>query len=150
MNLDLLAVTAIWSGTVIDGPILIYHDEISFDSNYTTPTVNYSNDPGALVCWSDNHGEARWRRADGMTIYNREEDIQRVQSPEGSLPSLSRLMLDNLVSTDPRHNGLWVCVLWNTILNEYGPDDLLDSFIYVGIYSRNSGESFLFGKAESV
>ena len=126
-----------WNGTVIIGPILIYHDEILLD-NTTVPTVENSDNPGDLVCRSGHHEEASWRRSNGRTVPT-SGDYRQVQSPEGSLPSLTRLStIEDLTSTDPQYNGLWVCVLRNdTVINE---QDLIDNFVYVGIYSRDSGE----------
>ena len=136
---QLVAVSVIWNGTTIDPntPILMYHDEILLDHD-TIPTVGNSNGPGDLVCRSENHEEARWHRPSGVTAPT-SGDYRRVQSPAGSLPSLSRLStIEDLTSTDPQYNGLWVCVLQNdTVINE---QDLIDNFVYVGIYSRNSGE----------
>ena len=130
-------VSVTWNGTVITEPILIYHDEILLDS-MTVPTVENSKDPGDLVCRSGHHEKARWRRSNGATA----PDYRQVQSPAGSLPSLSRLStIEDLTSTDPQYNGLWVCVLRNdTVINE---QDLIDNFVYVGIYSRDDGEFVL-------
>ena len=123
-----------WNGTVITGPIMIYHDEILLDQD-TVPTVENTNDPGDLVCKSGHHKEACWRLSSGMIV----PTSGQVQSSSGSLPSLSQLStIEDLTSTDPQYNGLWVCVLQNdTVINE---QDLIDNFVYVGIYSRNSGE----------
>ena len=132
--------SVIWNGTDITGPTLIYHDEILLDHN-TIPTVENSNGTGDLVCKSENHEEARWRRSNGR-FAPISGDYQRVQSPAGSLPSLSRLStIEDLTSTDPQYNGLWVCVLWNTD-GGLSDQDLIDSFVYVGIYTRNSGELY--------
>ena len=129
----------IWNGTTINPntPILIYHDEILLDHD-TIPTDENSNDTGDLVCRSENHEQARWRRSNGLTV-SISGDYRRVQSPAGSLPSLSRLStIEDLTSTDPQYNGLWFCVLRNnTVINEH---DLNDNFVYVGIYSRDGGE----------
>ena len=127
-----------WNGTRITGPILIYHDEILEDNTNIPPTIENSNDPGDLVCRSGHHEEARWRRSSGVTALI-DGDYHRVQSSPGSLPSLSRLStIEDLTSTDPQYNGLWVCVLQNdTLINE---QDLIDNFVYVGIYSRDSSE----------
>ena len=38
----LFAVSVVWNGTVVTGPILIYHDEITDDLT-TVPTVGNSN-----------------------------------------------------------------------------------------------------------
>ena len=126
---------------MITAPILIYHDEI-LEDHTTIPTDENSNDPGDLVCRSGHHEEARWRRSSGVTAPT-SGDYQRVQSPSGSLPSLSRLStIENLTSTDPQYNGLWVCVLKINASTVDGltDQDLIDSFVYVGIYSRTSGE----------
>ena len=119
-------------------PILIYHDEILLDHD-TIPTVGNSNDPGDLVCRSENHEEAHWRHSNGTIASSTSGEYRQVQSPAGSLPSLSRLStIEDLTSTDPQYNGLWVCVLRNnTVINE---QDLIDNFVYVGIYSRGGGE----------
>ena len=133
--------SVIWNGTTITGPILIYHDEIT-DDEFPEPTVGNSNDPGDLVCRSENHEEARWRRSNG-SVARENGEYRRVQSPAGSLPSLSQLSTkEDLTSTDPQYNGLWVCVLRNTD-GGLSDQDLIDSFVYVGIYSRNSGELYL-------
>ena len=135
------AVSVTWNGTMITGPILIYHDEILLD-NMTVPTIENSNSPGDLVCRSGHHEEARWRRSSGVTA-PKDGDYQRVQSPAGSLPSLSRLStIEDLTSHDSQYNGLWVCILFinASTVDGLSNQDLIDSFVYVGIYSRNSGE----------
>ena len=121
-------VSVIWNGTVIDGPILIYHDEITMD-NDAIPTAENSRESGELVCRSENHEQAHWYHSNEET-----GDYQQVQSLAGSLPSWSQLYIDNLTLNV---NGLWVCALNNTVLIE---QYLIDSFIYVGIYRRNRGE----------
>ena len=123
--------SVIWNGTVIDGPILIYHDEIVFDDD-TPPTAENSSDPGELVCRSEHHEQAYWYHSNGET-----GDYQQVESIAGSLSSSSQLYIDDLMLNDYEFNGLWVCALNNTLLTE---QYLIASFIYVGIYSRSSGE----------
>ena len=129
------AVSVTWNGTMITGPVLIYHDEILLD-NMIEPTVENSDDPGDLVCRSSHHEEARWRRSNGVTVPT-SGDYRRVQSHAGLLPSLSRLS-----TTDPQYNGLWVCVLFinASTVDGLSDQDLIDSFVYVGIYNKNSGE----------
>ena len=118
--------SVIWNGTVIDGSILIYQDEI----DDTPPKVENSSDPsGELVCRSENHEQAHWYHSNGET-----GNYQQVQSLAGSLPSWSKLYINDLTLNV---NGLWACALNNTVLIE---QYLIDSFIYVGIYSRNRGE----------
>ena len=120
--------SVIWNGTVIDGPILIYHDEIVFDDD-TMPTAENSSDSGELVCRSENHEQAYWYHSNGET-----GNYQQVELIAGSLPSFSQLYI---MLNDYEFNGLWVCALDNTLLTEL---NLINSFIYVGIYSRRSGE----------
>ena len=134
----LFAVSVIWNGTVVTGPILIYHDEITDDLT-TVPTVENSNGPGDLVCKSENHEEAGWREPSGFRVPISGNYI-KVESAAG-VPSLSRLSTpidgeeptnDNVVV-----NGLWICQLHNSDI----PDkDILASFNYVGIYNRGDGE----------
>ena len=84
----LFAVSVIWNGTVVTGPILIYHDEITDDLT-TVPTVGNSNGPGDLVCRSENHEEARWRHPRGFSVPT-SGNYRQVESAAG-VPSLSQL-----------------------------------------------------------
>ena len=86
----LFAVSVIWNGTVITGPILIYHDEILLDHD-TISTVENSNGPGDLVCRSENHEEARWCNPNGHNV-PRTGTYRQVDSAAG-VPSLSRLSI---------------------------------------------------------
>ena len=134
----LFAVSVIWNGTVVTGPILIYHDEILLDHD-TVPTVGNSNGPGDLVCRSDNHEEARWRNPNGFNV-PRSGNYRQVDSAAG-VPSLSRLStpIDGEEPTNSNVivNGLWICQVVNSDI----PDqDILANFNYVGIYNRGDGE----------
>ena len=54
-------------------------------------------------------------------------------------PFLAQLStIDSLDLTDPEFNGLWFCGFGGNGVDQ----DAIDSFIYVGIYSRNSGELY--------
>ena len=129
--LYIIAVSVIWNGTVIDGPILIYHDEILLDHD-TIPTVENSNDPGDLVCRSENHEEANWHNSNGFIVpKDTDGNYRQVNSAAGSVPSLSRLSTPNQLIG----NGLWICQVVNA-----GVLNILDSFNYVGIYNRGDGE----------
>ena len=56
-------------------------------------------------------------------------------------PYLAQLStIDYLNTTDSTINGLWICPLGNT--GDIEDQDVIDCFIYVGIYSRNSGELY--------
>ena len=136
--------SATYNGTDITGPMLIYHDEIDSD-NTAVPTDDNSNDPGDLVCRTASIGRTFWRHPIGFSAtLDTNTDFYQVRTPipDSSMftfPFLSQLStIDALDSTDPEFNGLWFCAFGGT-----GDDqDAIDSFIYVGIYSRNSGELY--------
>ena len=137
------AVSLIFNGTNITGPILIYHDEIGSDT--TIPTDENSDDPGDLVCRSASIGRTFWHIPTGDSIPGTTSgDIYNVQTPTSDPqmhPFLARLStIDSLNSTDSAINGLWFCALGFT--GNIEVQDVIDSFIYVGIYSRNSGELY--------
>ena len=125
--------SVIWNGTVITGPILIYHDEITDDLT-TVPTVENSNGPGDLVCRSEYHEEARWRNPNGHHV-PRTGNYRQVDSAAG-VPSLSRLSTPNTL-TGNDINGLWICQVANSNISV---QDILANFNYVGIYNRGDGE----------
>ena len=129
----LLAVSVVWNGTVVTGPILIYHDEILLDHD-TVPTVGNSADPGDLVCRSENHEEARWRNPNGHNV-PRTGNYRQVHSAAG-VPSLSRLSIPNTL-TGNDVTGLWICQVVNSNISD---EDILENFNYVGIYNRGLGE----------
>ena len=133
--------SVVWNGTVVTGPILIYHDEITDDLT-TVPTVENSNGPGDLVCRSENHIEARWREPSGFNV-PRSGNFQQLQVnlSAAGVASLSRLStpIDGEEKTNENVvvNGLWICQVVNSSI----PDqDILDKFNYVGIYNRGDGE----------
>ena len=135
-----MQVSVIWNGTVVTGPILIYHDEIN-DNLTTVPTVGNSNNPGDLdlVCRSENHEEARWRHPRGFSVPT-SGNYRQVESAAG-VPSLSRLSTpidgEEPTKEDLVVNGLWICQVVNSDI----PDqDILANFNYVGIYNRGDGE----------
>ena len=130
-----------FNGTTIAGPILIYHDEIGSDT--TIPTDGNSNGPGDLVCRSESIGRTFWRNPTGSSVLTSTSSafysVRTPQSDPQTYPFLAQLStIDFLDSTDPTINGLWICILGFT--GDIGEQDVIDSFIYVGIYSRNSGE----------
>ena len=134
----LFAVSVIWNGTVVTGPILIYHDEITDDLT-TVPTVGNSNGPGDLVCRSENHEEARWRHPRGLSVPTG-GNYRQVRSAAG-VPSLSRLSTpidgEEPTRNDVIVNGLWICQVVNS---DIPVQDILENFNYVGIYNRGDGE----------
>ena len=132
------------NGTNITGPILIYHDEIF--SNSTIPTDENSNDPGDLVCRSASIGRTFWRNPAGANVpSNTSKDFYNVRTPSSDPqmhPFLARLStMDYPDSNDSTINGLWICPLGGNT-SDIEDEDVIDSFIYVGIYSRNSGELY--------
>ena len=134
----------IFNGTTITDPILIYHDEIG--STYTTiPTDENSDGPGDLVCRSASIGRTFWRDPTGANVpTNTSADFYNVRTPTSdpqAHPFLARLYtIDYLNSTNSTINGLWICPLGFT--GNISVQDIIDNFIYVGIYSRNSGELY--------
>ena len=131
-----------WNGTVITGPILIYHDEIGSDT--AIPTDENSDGPGDLVCRSASIGRTYWRYPNGKAAPYITGDYYQVRTPKSdpqTHPFLARLStIDFLDTTDSTINGLWFCPLGFT--GNIEDQDVIDSFIYVGIYSRNSGELY--------
>ena len=133
----------IFNGTNITGPILIYHDEIGSDT--IIPTDGNSDDPGDLVCRSASIGRTVWRHPTGSSVpSSTSEDFYQVRtlaSDPQTHPFFAQLStIDFLDSTDSTINGLWICFLGFT--GDIEDQDVIDSFIYVGIYSRNSGELY--------
>ena len=123
--------------------MLIYHDEIGSDT--TIPTDENSDGPGDLVCRSASIGRTFWRYPNGYTVStSTSQDFYIVRTPNAdpqTHPFLARLStIDDLNSTDSEINGLWICALGFT--GDIEDQDVIDSFIYVGIYSRNSGELY--------
>ena len=134
-----------FNGTNITGPMLIYHDEIVSD-NTAIPTDANSNGPGDLVCRTASIGRTFWRRPiGGSASHNMNDDFYQVRTPVPdstmfTFPFLAQLStIDTLDSTDSEFNGLWFCVFGATGVVD---QDAIDSYIYVGIYSRNSGELY--------
>ena len=134
------AVSVIFNGTTITGPILIYHDEIGSDT--TIPTDENSNGPGDLVCRSTSVGRTFWRYPSGGNVREgTSEDFYQMRTDPQTYPYLARLYtMDYLDSTDSAINGLWICALGGT--GDISVQDVIDSYIYVGIYNRNSGELY--------
>ena len=129
----------IFNGTTITGPILIYHDELG--SNCTIPTDENSNGPGDLVCRSASVGRTFWRYPSGANVREgTSREFYQMRTPDldpQTYPYLARLYTMNyLDSTDSANNGLWICALGFT--GNISVQDVIDSYIYVGIYSRNS------------
>ena len=143
MCVYIFVVSLIFNGTTITGPILIYHDEIGSDMT-AIPTDENSDDPGDLVCRSASIGRTFWRYPIGPSVSAGGADFNNVRTPSShpqTYPFLAQLYtIDFLDSNDSAINGLWICSL--SYYFNITEQDVINSFIYVGIYSRNSGELY--------
>ena len=137
-----IAVSVVWNGTVINGPILIYHDEILTTATAAVPTHDAIGGAGVLVCSSQTSRTARWRRPNGNNVGTSTTASFRqvISNSTAGLPSLSQLFTPNALSSSSSFivNGLWVCQVFNGAI----PDEqVLAEFNYVGIYRRNDGKT---------
>ena len=115
----IITVSVTWKGSVINGPKLIYQDEI--------------ND-NPLFCASSDQSRVGWHYAGGqlvsttsMTSHYRQE-----RTPTGQIPSKAKLIANrpNDALTSTAGNGLWSCRL-NVGFGVAVP---------VGIYARGGGK----------
>lgn len=125
-----MAVT--WNGTVITGPVLIYHDEILVDA---PNAVIGETTEGALICMSLLNGAtARWHFPNSTTVtlalFGTADIHQIVETGSRDRARLSHPQ-QNLMLTDVDHNGLWTC--------RAGGNDGPET-IPVGLYHRGGGE----------
>ena len=89
-----------WSGTTVNGPVLLYHDEI--------PQRVGSN--GSLLCQSSENTGVAWHLTDGTTVRTATGFTQF----GGFYQTISstRVYLLRSFGFDPssaNHNGLWTC-----------------------------------------
>ena len=115
-----------WNGTIVSGPILIYHDEVLIE-RCPTPLGDL-NRPGSLVCRSEEPGLLQWHcpfRCTGTFILKR--------SSPGQVPNVIQNVrrVEDPTITDPDFNGLWNCRL-NRERN---------GSLYVGLYARGGGKA---------
>ena len=144
----LTAVSATWNGEEITGPKLIYHDEIRVDPGLPF-SLGDANTDGALFCESRGRPRASWRRADGATFLDSNNDgyfpsdiLHQLRTTATSVPSLARLsrVRDNMDLRQPHQNGLWTCR--TQVVPAEGPEGLqtvLSSFVFVALYRRGKG-----------
>ena len=127
-----------WNGTIVTGPILIYHDEILADPTDSVPINDTAQ--GILICTSVNtSGLASWHLPSNTAVPNTVAHIegfyQKLTLDFMSLALRSRYRLtrsqQNLMLTDADHNGLWTC---------RGNNDTQHVPIPVGLYYRGGGE----------
>ena len=120
-----------WNGTLVTGPILIYHDELRLDGN-DNPMLGDVNGPGALVCRSESRPLAQWRMTTGMMVQDTGGDINQIQTDTQATPSFSRLSRGTTNSPPENFDGLLICRV-NTLSD---PRDVFANFSYIGFYNR--------------
>ena len=132
-----IPVTVTWNGTLVTGPILIYHDELRLDGN-NNPMLGDLDGPGALVCRSQTQEGAFWRNTAGETIPATDEpgglpnDINVIRNGPTDVPSFSRLSRGT--TTSPAGNlfdGLLLCRVFH-----FNVPDVIANYRYVGLYNR--------------
>ena len=142
--LILLFLCAVWNGTTLTGPTLIYHDELILDGTNPPPLlIGDVNRPGALVCRSETQPRVGWRNSGNGFFFDtisRTGTIQQIRNDAAAVPNLSKLSCGTTdVETNPAFNGLFIC--WVNVLSG-DPDSALDNSVYVGIYARGGGETW--------
>ena len=128
-------VTVTWNGTLVTGPILIYHDEVRLDGN-DNPMLGDVDGPGALVCRSQTRPLAHWRNTDRAIVQETGGDINQIQTDEQATPSFARLSRGT-TNTPENFDGLLTCRV-NTM------GDGADTFYnlnYIGFYNRLPGKN---------
>ena len=111
-----------WNGTTVDGPELIYHDELLLTTNDTITDVD---GPGRLVCRSALSSTLTWHLTDSRPVLVEGMGMFRQTRQTGS-PSLSRLSTTlSALRTEPLTNGLWFC-----------DSDVESTRVYVGLFAR--------------
>lgn len=137
------AVSVTWNGTAITAPVLIYHEEVLADPEPPYLLGDDLNRTGALVCRSESRTRAAWRYTDGeffddVTIrMNPRGGYQQIRSDNVTVPSVSRLSRVSPTAAN-EINGLWTCRV--QVIDEDGLQDVLDNFVFVGLYHRGEGE----------
>ena len=131
--------TVTWNGTLVTGPILIYHDEVRFDGN-DNPMLGDLDGPGALVCRSQTRPRAHWRRASGAFFNNTDQehlaDINQIQNGRLDVPSFARLSRGTNTSSTDNYDGLILC---RADARGDPPDVLAANYIFIGFYNRAPG-----------
>ena len=117
----IITVNVTWKGSVINGPKLIYQDEM--------------ND-NPLECVSSSQAQVGWHYAGGQFVSTTSmtNHYRQKRTATGEIPSRANLIAvrPNDPLTTTAGNGLWSCRL-NAGLGEAVP---------VGIYARGGGEVF--------
>ncbi len=131
-------VSVTWNGTTITGPVLIYSDELPVDPSATT--TGDPNEPGALICKSEDRAAVSWHYTPGQIVRGPEhtDTFKATSTGTGIIPSVSRLLL-NKVNTEVNNNdlnGLWHCRLNGVKETDQISNNQYDEQINVGIFSR--------------
>ena len=127
-------VTVTWNGTLVIGPILIYHDEVRLDGN-NNPMLGDLDGPGALVCRSQTRPRAGWRMTNLSFVQESGNDINQIQNGADDVPNISRLSRG---TTNPleNFNGILMC----RVDTRGDPSDVLANLNFVGFYNRVPGK----------
>ena len=134
----LYTVTVTWNGTLVTGPILIYHDEVRLDGN-DNPMLGDVDGPGALVCRSQTRPRVGWRMTNGGffedTDQGRLDNINQIRNGIEDVPSFARLSRG---TTNPPENfdGLVLC----RVDTRGDSADVIANFIFIGFYNRAPGK----------
>ena len=124
----LSVVTVTWNGTLVTGPILIYHDELRVDGN-DNPMLGDVDGPGALVCRSQTRPQALWRSPGRFTVQETGGDINQIQT--GTTPSFARLSRGTTTSPED-FDGLLIC----RVNTEGDAPDVAANLNFIGFYNR--------------
>ena len=130
-----LTVTVSWNGTTINGPVLIFQDELVRDdrTNVLATPVD-----GTLICRSANQYQVGWHFANGVQVstISPTNHFRQKRTSTSATPSVSRLTTNtpDEADTSEAANGLWSCRLNGSLSTTAVP---------VGIYARGGGEKFL-------
>lgn len=136
-------VAIIWNGTLVSGPILIYHDEITFGgTTVEVGEVSDINATGALVCRSQNEpNNAAWRNAGHYrfgSIGIPPRSLYQIKSSGD--PSFARVFRRNTLSPDTHnnYNGLFTCRVG--MGGATSTSEVIATTQYIGLYARGEGE----------
>ena len=122
--------TVTWNGTLVTGPILIYHDELRMDGN-NNPMFGDVDGPGALVCRSQTRPLVNWRNTDRALVQETGGDINQIRTDELTTPSFARLSRGT-TNTPENFDGLLIC----RVDTRSDPADVIANFNYIGFYNR--------------
>ena len=125
-----------WNGTEITKPILIFQDELPFETVFAD-----LNAPGALICRSS-IARPHWRDV-GNSVIKATNDtiIKQIRTPGPGHSQLLRGSRGGSTSND--HNGLITC----RIKTMQDAINVVASFKYVALYIREAGERWNHGQA---